>query len=241
MNYLEMLKTSYSVAQSLQGCSTPESRLEFLADDIFDFTTYDPEFAKKLARHAVDVCDAINTTTTFTFIENPENYSWFLIMCNMPFFARRIEWGTSIRGAWWNCFPESHFTLPTCALFDGDVHIEHPKFTAEEWPLFIAAVVEFGRSEPPTKDYDKMPVTALIDELLTLIYDAPIHIDIRGELKRIRDGIFLELPETRCELLCRVGSLINRHVPDSSKPNVYVAPFWDEIRDIMNKAFGRFR
>jgi hypothetical protein len=147
MNYLEMLNTSYSVAQSLQGCSTPESRLEFLADDIFDFTTYDSEFAKKLARHAVDVCHAISTQTTFRFIEDQENYSWFLIMCNMPFFANRIEWGTSIRGAWWDCFPESHFMLSTCALFDGDVHIEHPKFTREEWTFFIAAVVEFGRGQ----------------------------------------------------------------------------------------------
>lgn len=146
-NYLAMLENSYAIARSLQGCSTPESRLEFLADDIFDFTTYDSEFSKKLARHAVDVCHAINTSTTFDYIKDPENYQWFLIMCNMPFFAERIEWGTSIRGAWWDSFREERLTLSTCALFDGDQNIDCPKFTRAEWVLFINAVVEFGRGQ----------------------------------------------------------------------------------------------
>ena len=145
----------------------------------------------------------------------------------------------------WEHFHTSSETMPVCT-FDKFVEFELDWSRFHVNQKFIDAMCRPPKNiveqiDTPTKDYDKMPVTVLIDELLTLVYDAPVHIDIRNELKRIRDGIFLELPETRCELLCRVGSLINRHVPDSSKPNVYVAPFWDEIRDIMNKAFARFR
>ena len=61
-------------------------------------------------------------------------------MCNMPFFANRLDWGTSIRGAWWN-----DCTFQTCGLWNGyDQMLEQIKFTSEEWKRFINAVIEFA-------------------------------------------------------------------------------------------------
>lgn len=51
------------------------------------------------ARKAVEVCAAINDRQTFDYINDPNDYLWYLLMCNMPFFAERLECGISIRGA----------------------------------------------------------------------------------------------------------------------------------------------
>jgi len=144
--YLQILNDSYAVAQSMVGCLIPENKLEFLADDIFDFTTYDPNASAEFAQRAVEVCEAINTITTFEYIKDNQQYKWFLIMCNMPFFKDRIDWGTSIRGAWWDSGRQDKFTLQTHAMFDGENHIENPTFTRDEWFQFITAVVAFARS-----------------------------------------------------------------------------------------------
>ena len=85
--------------------------------------------------------------------------------------------------------------------------------------------------------YAALPVTELIDHFLTLIRDAPIYSRCRRMLIEVRDDIFLELPETRTELLCRVGHVINECVP-SGEPNSRIEDFWYEIRDIMQQCFA---
>ena len=84
--------------------------------------------------------------------------------------------------------------------------------------------------------YPSLSVVELIDHFLTLIRDAPKYMTVRRRLTDIRDGIFLELPETRVELLCRVGHVINECVPRGEGPN-RIEPFWYEIRDIMQQCF----
>ena len=123
------------------------SRLEYLSEYIFNFTTYDSELSEELGRKAVDVCAAINNGTTFDYIEDKDNCRWFILMCNMPFFADRINWGTSIRGAWWDCCP-----LESCGLFDGTSQVCVLDFNQESWKLFISQVVEFARKETRIKD-----------------------------------------------------------------------------------------
>jgi hypothetical protein len=79
---------------------------------------------------------------TNEYIESsPENYRWHIIMCNMPFFANRIEWGTSIRGAWW----KPDITLTSCGLWEDDKQIDTLEFSSDEWASFIHAVVHFSK------------------------------------------------------------------------------------------------
>lgn len=140
MDYLKLLEHSYAMA-AMDECP-PESRLEFLGEQIFDFTTYDGTMSALFAEKAVEVCDAINNRATFDYIKDPDNYRWFLLMCNMPFFAARLEWGTSIRGAWWDANK-----LESCGLYEGEKQVLSLDFTSGQWAEFAKAVVVFARSD----------------------------------------------------------------------------------------------
>ena len=77
-----------------------------------------------------------------------------------------------------------------------------------------------------------IPVVNIVDQVLATIPDAPINADCRQRLVSIRDGIFLELPETRLSLLCSVGQVINESVP-SGETNNPIGPHWYEVRDYL--------
>jgi len=65
-------------------------------------------------------------------------------MLNMPFFSRRVNWGTSARGAWWDTS-----TLNTTGLWlDGNQLTTPLEFSTEEWHKFIAAMLAFASEEP---------------------------------------------------------------------------------------------
>jgi hypothetical protein len=142
VDYLKLLKNSYETQRRIDECP-PESPLEYLGDSFFDFTTYDGEIAALFARKAIEVCEAISARTTFEYIKDAENYRWYLLMCNMPFFVGKLDWGGSIRGAWW----DHKITFRSLGLWEGDEQLsEEMTFTAEEWILFMAAVSEFSRA-----------------------------------------------------------------------------------------------
>lgn len=149
MDYLQLLEHSFEMERADTGCGCPpETRLAYLSESIFDFTTYDSEKDEFFGRKAVEVCAAINDGTTFDYIKDAENYTWFLVMCNMPFFWPKLDWGTSIRGAWWGARPGKPIELCSCGLWTGNEQlIDALKFSTDEWKRFIAAVVEFAHGE----------------------------------------------------------------------------------------------
>ena len=140
-DYLRMFEDGHKETDSFNG-EGRTSKLDYLANHIFDFTTYESEMSELFAIKAIEVCGAISDRKTFEYIDsNNDNRIWYLLMCNMPFFSERLEWGTSIRGAWW-----SHpMKLDTCGLFwKGNQIIETMNFTEIEWEQFIEAVREFS-------------------------------------------------------------------------------------------------
>lgn len=146
MNYAAILEHSLVIDAVSEGGAN--SRLEFLANHIFQFTTYDSAISELFAGKAVEVCRAITEQKTFEYIkDSQENYQWFLIMCNLPFFADRISWGASIRGAWWDVYPEKFFELDTCGLWVGDEQMTDTiQFSDEQWNQFIKAVIQFAEA-----------------------------------------------------------------------------------------------
>ena len=144
-DYARMLTEGYAAFAS----TDPIGRLEYLSDYIFDFTTYDDEMAELFARRALEVCAAISNSTTFDYIKDAAQYRWYLVMCNMPFFADKIEWGPSVRGAWWGEPPQEKIKFDSCGLWlDGEQLHEPMDFTRDQWREFIAAVLAFGSEEP---------------------------------------------------------------------------------------------
>ena len=124
--YKELLEKEYK--DYLDISSIGASMSEYLASDIFNFTTYDAGVDELFVRKAVEVMWAIENRSTFEYQNGEENYQWYLVMCNMPFFVNRLEWGTSIRGAWWS----GNFTVAGL----------NKTFTKEEWSIFIRNLAE---------------------------------------------------------------------------------------------------
>lgn len=146
MNYRKLLEHSFAVEQTFE--CPPQSRLGFLSSAIFDFTTYDGEMDVRFARKALEVCGVLSCKKTFEYIRDPDNYEWYLLMCNMPFFDGKLEWGTSIRGAWWGAPPGRQFELRSCGLWNGDTQLSDPiQFGDDDWHRFIEALIEFAAPE----------------------------------------------------------------------------------------------
>jgi hypothetical protein len=116
--------------------SRVESKLEWVSDYIFGFTTYDSAKSELFAANALAVCDAISNGETFEYIKDDAQYNNYLMMCNTPFFADKLTWGGSIRGAWW----DAPIKLESCGLWVKDEQILEFEFTIEEWVEFLNAV-----------------------------------------------------------------------------------------------------
>lgn len=100
MKYSAMLQEAWECEKEYQG---EYSKLEFLSDIVFNFITYDSDMAELFAGKMLDVISAILHQKTFEFINiGLDNYFTYLTMVNMPFMINKIEWGTSIRGAWFD-------------------------------------------------------------------------------------------------------------------------------------------
>lgn len=152
MSYKELLQHSFEVeSKPRYGIASCPTRLEFLSNYIFEFTTYDSEMDILFGKKAVEVCDAITNGTTQEYIENAENYRWFIMMCNTNFFEGRLNWGTSIRGAWWDHrFGDNCHEIDSTGLWDGEKQLVSDnklKFTNDEWKEFMLDVIAFAEPE----------------------------------------------------------------------------------------------
>ena len=142
-DYMKTMEHSYAM-EAQTGESPARSRLGYLAQHIFDFTTYESEADELFARKAVEVCAAITDGKTFEYIANPTGRIWYLLMVNMPFFMPRMDWGTSIRGAWWD---HKQPVLNSCGLWVGAEQQTEWIFSGEQWEEFMRAVIAFAEPE----------------------------------------------------------------------------------------------
>lgn len=107
MNYKEILNSLYKDSVE-HDCCPPDNKYQFLGSTIFDFTTYDSEMDELFAKNMLEVIECILNRKTFEYQAiSKEKYVNYLTMVNMPFLNEILEWGGSIRGAWFNdyCSP----------------------------------------------------------------------------------------------------------------------------------------
>lgn len=141
MDYANLLEESYKETCENRSCP-PDTRIEFLASEVFDFTTYDGGLDEYFGGYAIDVIRAIRKADTFTYQLVEQNYIWFIAMCNMPFFQNRLNWGTSIRGAWFDCVQPP---IESCGLWMDGEQIEKLEFKSlDDWNAFIDALLAFA-------------------------------------------------------------------------------------------------
>lgn len=101
---------------------------------LFGFETYDNDLDEILVKRCLDVCDAVTNGTTFEYIDmSDDDRLWYTVILNFSFFAERVEWGMSIREAWW----KSHQPVFSDGRFR--VHFD----SVDDWVDFLAHVKEF--------------------------------------------------------------------------------------------------
>lgn len=142
MDFKSVLKQAHEELCDFSGREV--GRLEFLAEEVFEIVTYESEASKVLAVVAIDVAMAISKGETFEFIKKSDtNRMWFYVMCNMPFFARKISWGTSIRGAFWSDSTEDAAWLTCYQVADENKFVLNKKSIES----LVDAIVEFAGEE----------------------------------------------------------------------------------------------
>ena len=103
MEYKSKLEELYQSSKEIE--CPPDNKLMFLGSNIFKFTTYDGAVDELFAKKMIEVIDCIlnkKTSEYHKYGENQANYLNYLTMVNMPFLADKLEWGTSIRWAWFD-------------------------------------------------------------------------------------------------------------------------------------------
>lgn len=143
MDYLALLENSYEQCKRWEPNSNI-GRLEFLAESVFGLTTYENIISSLMAKKFLEVCTAVSDGKTFEYIESEDGNMWFLIMVNMPFFAEKLDWGTSIRGAWWRLYSGDVFKVESCDLYEGEEQLLEISFNLKEWAQFIREMVKFS-------------------------------------------------------------------------------------------------
>lgn len=139
--YTEILEKEYLKAQ--QNNCPPNSRIEFAGSTVFDFTTYDGAMDVYFAKKMLEVIDCILHNKTFEYQKEESNYVNYLTMVNMPFLQDKLDWGTSIRGAWFDEYGHHSEPQPRIyyvGLLDGGI----PK---SEIKIFLTELLEWCAEE----------------------------------------------------------------------------------------------
>lgn len=136
------------------GTETQEElKAEFLASNVFDLTTCDSELDLIFIREIMSVVEAINYSKTFDYFKNDrDKYITYIRCVNLPWFSDKLNWGSSIRGAWWDYFQTGSKYSKDCKTQVGNGCLwyeeKQTKVTFdnnENWKLFIDNLISFWR------------------------------------------------------------------------------------------------
>lgn len=117
--FIEILDKNFS-EQSDMGIEL-KCKMEYLGSVVFDFTTYDSEIYVLFAEHMIPVVKCILERNTFEYQESAIQYVNYLSMVNVPFLHDKLEWGTSIRGAWFDDFKEYEIDCGRIKIEKGEL------------------------------------------------------------------------------------------------------------------------
>lgn len=154
-SFLDLLEHSYAHNQesySKGDAQRYNSRLDFVGGGLLEFTTYCPEICEEMTRRALPVIRRINNADNppSNWVDDFEQHTWHIVMCNLPFFANRINWGTSIRFPWWDLdrYSDKPVTYCVAELYIGKKQLCcNLIFTKEEWKEYMQAVLDFCAPE----------------------------------------------------------------------------------------------
>lgn len=135
MDYRRLLEESY--AFHTKTFDPQCTRLEFLSGSVFEFKTYDCDVAAMFAHKAVRTCAILSRKIPLT--THDPDYHWYLAMVNTTFFENKIDWGTSIRTAFWQA---DEFIL-NGLWYEGN-QISRLALGLDEWTKFVDDLIAFS-------------------------------------------------------------------------------------------------
>jgi hypothetical protein len=131
--------------QSYRECVVDSDIYDWATSNIFDLTTYDGDLNKLFVQVIIAVCKVILNRHTFKFIKDEAMYIAYILVCQMLERNNWIDWGTSIRGAW---FDENVKAKP---IFEGYDGVETVPFTKDN----LIALIEFIEENEPEVEETK--------------------------------------------------------------------------------------
>jgi len=134
MDIVKILSDSFDLSGEV-------SRLCFISNHIFNFTTDDNFIDEIMAGNALEVAVAINNGEVYEYIKSSEKRLNYTMMVNFPFFSERIDSGISIRGSWWSHEP---IKLESCGIYVNGEQETDLIFTSKEWFKFIRELNNFS-------------------------------------------------------------------------------------------------
>lgn len=123
--------------------------------NVFHITTYDSAADRLFAEQITEVLEVIANRTTFDYqAKSTEQYFRFLMVVNFRAIYPLLEWGTSIRGCWFNLgFGRVFDPADGLTKFDGK---RYPTvISQEEMGEFVKAVRMFLDKHPEPEDEEK--------------------------------------------------------------------------------------
>lgn len=81
-----------------------ETKWEWAAHKVFNLCTYDGYLDELFVKKIIEVCKAILDRKTFEYmaVDETQHYIDYIVICQWLNQLGWIEWGTSIRGAWFD-------------------------------------------------------------------------------------------------------------------------------------------
>lgn len=133
-----------------EGVECCDNKYEWAASEVFGLATYDGALDKLFVERICDVCKYIAAGKTYEFIDmSDENYTTYILVCQLLYKKNWIEWGSSIRGAFFycSCSPNPIVNYVCFGPGDKDMSIKVP-FSTEN----IIALVEFLEEKEEISD-----------------------------------------------------------------------------------------
>lgn len=97
--WLKILKKKQELTSDLG--TTPDTPCSVITMS-FGLITYDRSVDAIFAENIVQVLEAIRDKTTFDYIKDKHQYLKYLVVVNLPIIHNLLNWGGSIRGAWFD-------------------------------------------------------------------------------------------------------------------------------------------
>lgn len=110
-------------------------KYHWAASRIFDLTTYDRGLDEIFVKDILEVCKVILEKRNYEYIEDEKNYLKYILVCQVLNKFNWLNWGTSIRGAWFEVDVYRDWVSKEATIRSRDILDELEWFSDKEYKI----------------------------------------------------------------------------------------------------------